>query len=111
MSRGVTHEVSGFLLGYDITHKPSFDSIRESWLKEIKLHPLQLDVPIVIVGNKCDLPNRDVSFAEGQSLAQEYGKPFFEISVKQYINVEEAIMTLVDEIMKRRLAALVPRRD
>ncbi len=43
----------------------------------------------VLVGNKCDLENREVSREKGEELAREWGCSFFETSAKDKINHEE----------------------
>lgn len=40
------------------------------------------DVPMVLVGNKCDLPSRTVDTKQAQELAKSYGIPFIETSAK-----------------------------
>lgn len=40
------------------------------------------DVPMVLVGNKCDLPSRTVDTKQAQELARSYGIPFVETSAK-----------------------------
>ena len=47
------------------------------------------DVPVVIVGNKCDLDEqRQVSYAQGAELAARKKAAFFETSAKARINIE-----------------------
>lgn len=40
------------------------------------------DVPMVLVGNKCDLPTRTVDTRQAQELAKSYSIPFIETSAK-----------------------------
>lgn len=40
------------------------------------------DVPMVLVGNKCDLPTRTVDTKQAQELARSYGIEFVETSAK-----------------------------
>lgn len=40
------------------------------------------DVPMVLVGNKCDLPTRTVDTKQAHELAKSYGIPFIETSAK-----------------------------
>jgi GTPase SAR1 family protein len=40
------------------------------------------DVPMVLVGNKCDLPSRTVDTKQAQDLARSYVIPFIETSAK-----------------------------
>lgn len=51
------------------------------------------NIPIVIVGNKCDMEQqREVTALEGASLATQWGPStrFFEVSAKMRVNVDEA---------------------
>lgn len=58
-------------------------------------------VPMVLVGNKVDLPSRVVSKDEGLDLARSFGNcPFFETSAKTRQNVDEIFFQLVREIRK-----------
>jgi GTPase KRas protein len=52
-------------------------------------------VPIVLVGNKCDIPEREVTKEQGQSLAESFGVPYFESSAKERLNVDESFHELV----------------
>ncbi|CAM5123516.1 unnamed protein product [Natator depressus] len=60
------------------------------------------DVPMVLVGNKCDLPSRTVDTKQAQELAKNYGIPFIETSAKTRQGVEDAFYTLVREIRKHK---------
>ena len=55
---------------------------------------------LTVVGNKCDLPKRDVSTAEANDLAKQYNIPFQETSAKTRQGVDDAFYTLVREIRK-----------
>ena len=54
-----------------------------------------LQVPIVLVGNKCDIPDREVTKEQGQALAESFGVPYFESSAKERLNVDESFHALV----------------
>ncbi len=104
----------GFTLVFAITSRSSFDEIVT--FKEQILRVKDKDrVPMVLVGNKCDLESeRQVTtgnfsrqfhnsyflIGEGQDLAKSFGCPFFESSAKTRINVEECFFALVREIRK-----------
>lgn len=53
------------------------------------------DVPMVLVGNKCDLPSRTVDTKQAQDLARSYGIPFIETSAKtRQVRVQRETTTL-----------------
>lgn len=63
------------------------------------------DVPRVLVGTMKDLPEskRQVSVADGQQLAESWGRkgvPYIEVSSKTGENVAEVFHTLLKEIEK-----------
>lgn len=88
----------GFLLVYSINSRNSLEEL-QSFFEQIQRVKDTDDVPVLVVGNKCDLEiERQVSYEEGLSLAQRFKAPFLETSAKQRINVEEAFYGLVRSI-------------
>ncbi|KDO16210.1 hypothetical protein SPRG_18254 [Saprolegnia parasitica CBS 223.65] len=91
-------EGKGFLLVYSITSRTTFDEIKTFKDKILRAKDTNR-VSMVLVGNKCDLErNRDVSFAEGQALAREWGCPLMETSAKERIQNEDCFFQVVREI-------------
>ncbi|EGF81748.1 hypothetical protein BATDEDRAFT_23334 [Batrachochytrium dendrobatidis JAM81] len=91
----------GFVLAYSITSQATFNDLVE--LREQILRVKDSDkVPMVLVGNKCDLEDdRVVSKTEGQSLATQWGTcTFLETSARKKINVDEVFFDLVRQINK-----------
>uniref|UniRef100_A0A8C4LHK5 HRas proto-oncogene, GTPase n=1 Tax=Equus asinus asinus TaxID=83772 RepID=A0A8C4LHK5_EQUAS len=66
------------------------------------------DVPMVLVGNKCDLAARTVESRQAQDLARSYGIPYIETSAKTRQGVEDAFYTLVREIRQHKVRKLSP---
>ncbi|KAK2765578.1 tRNA A64-2'-O-ribosylphosphate transferase [Arachnomyces sp. PD_36] len=91
---------------YSITDRKSFEDIREhrDMLRETREKKGQdVDIPIVIVGNKADKETeRAVSKAEGENLAKEFGYPFFEVSAKENATVNEPVEELVRGYRRRQ---------
>ena len=54
----------------------------------------------MLVGNKCDEIEREVSFEEGRRLAEEIGAGFVETSAKNGKNVDMAFRNLSEQIVK-----------
>uniref|UniRef100_M4BHB5 Uncharacterized protein n=2 Tax=Peronosporaceae TaxID=4777 RepID=M4BHB5_HYAAE len=102
-------EGKGFLLVYSITSRSSFDDIVA--FKDKILRAKDVDnVPIVLVGNKCDLEvQRQVVVDEGRSLARRWGCAFMETSAKERILNEECFYQVVREIRKAERPARVER--
>jgi len=96
----------GFYFVYSITSRSDFDSLIPTMAQLVRVKdvnsPTQL--PIVLVGNKCDLgDNREVSTAEGVVLAQKWGSPFFETSAKLNININESFEEMYRQIKRLRV--------
>ncbi|GAB5370423.1 hypothetical protein AAMO2058_001491700 [Amorphochlora amoebiformis] len=99
----------GFLLVYNITDKTSFDNISVLHDKILRTKDANR-VPVVLVGNKCDLVDeRVVSQSAGQSLASKWECPFYETSAKEQINVDIAFHDLVREIRRLQASDNMPR--
>ncbi|KAK4353741.1 hypothetical protein RND71_025935 [Anisodus tanguticus] len=87
----------GALLVYDISRRLTFDNIGR-WLNELQTHS-DMNVVIILVGNKSDLKDaREVTTAEGKTLAEAKGLFFIETSALDSSNVTSAFQTVVREI-------------
>jgi len=96
----------GFLLVYSVTSRESFDQM--SVLRG-KIHKTKdsTKVPIVLIGNKCDLKDeRKVQYDEGSALAKSWNAPFYETSAKLKLNNEICFYELVREIRRMEQAVL-----
>eukprot|EP01086_Lenisia_limosa_P008480 TRINITY_DN2_c0_g3_i1.p1 TRINITY_DN2_c0_g3~~TRINITY_DN2_c0_g3_i1.p1 ORF type:complete len:187 (-),score=73.97 TRINITY_DN2_c0_g3_i1:103-663(-) len=92
----------GFICVYSITSRSSFDEVTSFRDQIIRVKDCD-KVPLVVVGNKCDLESeRNVNAVEGRELAKTFGCPFLETSAKTRVNVEEAFYDLVREIRKSK---------
>ena len=60
----------GALIVYDISRKESFNNVSR-WLNDIKKNG-ELDISIILVGNKTDLIHREVTTEEGRNFAEMY---------------------------------------
>lgn len=91
----------GIILAYDCTDENSFNNIR-NWVQQIKMHASD-NVSKVLIGNKCDRPDKKISTEQGEALANELGIKFFETSAKSNINVNETFKFIAKEIKDRRV--------
>merc|ERR1711876_145235 len=87
----------GFLIVFAVNNAKSFDDIA-SYREQIKRVKDAEEVPMVLVGNKCDLPTRNVDMNNAKEQAKHYDIPFIETSAKTRMGVDDAFYTLVREI-------------
>lgn len=81
---------------YDITNRDTFVEVQNYWMQELK-HQCYGDDGLVIclAGNKSDLDSRrQVTAAEGQQLADEFGTLFVETSAKADENINDMFVQL-----------------
>ncbi|XP_055324895.1 ras-related protein Rab-8A [Sitodiplosis mosellana] len=92
----------GILLMYDVTSLESYNNL-SYWLRNIQENAAP-DVVKVLAGNKCEAPatQRAVDKERGMKIAENFDMPFFEVSCKQNINIEEAFLTLARKIREQR---------
>ena len=90
----------GFLLVYSIDDLDSFNKINDHYNNVVTVKNLERkDIPIVLVGAKCDLEDsREVTREQGEELARQLNCPFFETSAKDNICVDDAFAEIVREI-------------
>jgi len=102
----------GFLIVFAVNNAKSFEDITH-YREQIKRIKDAEEVPMVMVGNKCDLPTRSVDMEQARDLARNYGIPFIETSAKTRMGVDDAFFTLVRKIRKYKndKYKLVPAGD
>lgn len=89
----------GFLLVFAVNSAKSFEDIG-TYREQIKRVKDAEEVPMVLVGNKCDLQSWAFDINNAKEIARQYGIPFVETSAKTRMGVDEAFYTLVREIRK-----------
>ncbi|KAG2215980.1 hypothetical protein INT46_007040 [Mucor plumbeus] len=92
----------GFVLVFSITSQVTLTDLHEIREQILRVKGTE-NVPMVLVGNKCDLENeRMVSREKGMALSQQWGgKPFYETSARFKINVDEVFYDVVRQINKQ----------
>jgi len=85
---------------YSITSRSTFEDVATMYDNILRAKEVS-KVPVVLVGNKCDLQDqRQVKVQEGADLAKRWGCPFFEASAKTKVNNEACFIELVRELRK-----------
>uniref|UniRef100_A0A8C3L3A6 Ras-related protein Rab-7b n=1 Tax=Chrysolophus pictus TaxID=9089 RepID=A0A8C3L3A6_CHRPC len=90
----------GCMLAFDVTDRESFESL-DNWRDDFleKVIPRDHDFPMVVLGNKIDLCDRQVSKEIASAWCKEKDIPYFEVSAKNNINVAEAFETLAKQAL------------
>jgi Ras-related protein Rab-8A len=85
---------NGILMVYDVSDRKSYLAVNE-WMRSISENT-NTKTNIILLANKCDREmERQVTKTEGEMLAKQYKIPFYEVSARKNINIEEALRELV----------------
>jgi GTPase KRas protein len=95
----------GFALLFDLTKRTTFNEIAyfRDQIYECKRRETNDPIPIVLIGNKCDLNlSRQVSYQEANYLSNILGCKYFECSAKTNYNVDAPWIALLKEVIQLR---------
>lgn len=81
----------GVIVIFDLNNRKSFDNVR-NWIQNINDNMNKI-VPIILVGNKCDLP-KAVSDQEVNNYVKDLNLTYFETSAKSGVNVKEPFLSM-----------------
>jgi len=84
---------NGVLLMFDLTRRNTFENVA-GWLQEVRERAPE-GAPVVLAGNKCDLPNRVVPREEAAAWARDRGLAYVETSAAADVCINDAFVTLV----------------
>lgn len=82
------------MLVFDVTSRTTFSSL-EQWRKEFLIQGEPKDpehFPFIVLGNKTDLPDREVTSMHAQQWCEQFGAEYFEGSAKDDINVDKPFL-------------------
>jgi len=82
---------------YDVTDRNTFVKL-ETWLNELNTYCNRTDIVKMVVGNKIDLPNREVSTEEGLQFARRHQTLYIESSAKTADGVKCCFEELVQKV-------------
>lgn len=93
------------LLTFSLDDMQSFRNLA-MWKKEFLYYADvrdQENFPFVVLGNKVDMPNREVTQEDADQWCRTSGNyPYFETSAKDAINVDQAFVTAVHRLVKNQ---------
>jgi len=90
----------GFAMVYSIIAQSTYNDLPDLRDQILRVKDCE-SVPMVLVGNKCDLKEQRVITSEtGENLAKKFSCAFMEASAKEKINVDNIFFDLVKQINK-----------
>ncbi len=90
--------MAGVILVYDVCDRCSFNKLKY-WLEKIYINKTpNIDVKIILVGNKVDGKSREVTTEEGEQFASGNNLLYHECSAKMGYNVNELFKKLTNTI-------------
>ena len=95
---------------FDVCLRKSFESLT-NWMSEFVLQGEVQEVesfPFVIIGNKIDINQRQVSTEEATEFCASKGIPYFEASAKQDIGIQEAFEKITKLSIERSIQNNAP---
>jgi len=102
----------GCLIVFDVTNKVSFENLG-MWFKEVQDNCIT--IPIILVGNKIDLENRQVSTSQGRYFATKKSKelgykiPYLETSAKTGETIKKVFSKLTKSMVSNAEKAIEER--
>ena len=98
----------GILLLFDVTNEETFNNNRK-WVKDIKDNlninsedRQDSEIPLYLIGNNIDLPERVVSKEQAEEQAKSFGMKYFEVSCKINMNIQEVMARMIMECHIKR---------
>ncbi|XP_078524953.1 GTP-binding protein Di-Ras3 [Lissotriton helveticus] len=94
-----------FILVYSVNSKQSMEELQPIYEQICQIKGDIQNIPIMLVGNKSDDPQRVVEASVGEALATKWKCSFMETSAKTNYNVQELFQELLN-LEKRRAVSL-----
>ncbi|MBD3230099.1 MAG: GTP-binding protein [Candidatus Lokiarchaeota archaeon] len=98
---------AGSLFVFDLTNRKSFDNLNQTWFDEV-FSNCGNDLPWILVGNKADLTDREVSREEAEAFANKYNVKYIESSAKSGKSVNESFFQLTRLLIEDREGTGMP---
>lgn len=90
-----------FIIVFSLTEMRTLTKAKET-LIEIKMMKEE-NFKLILVGNKCDIPNRQIAYDDGSALAKEFNGIFIEASAKKDVNVELIFKTAANLLVNENI--------
>lgn len=84
---------------YDVSNRTTFDKL-EMWLNELEINGNKPNIVKMLVGNKIDRPERQVTREEGLTFARKHRMLYVESSAKTSENVYNVFEEIVRKVWR-----------
>ena len=100
LTRCFFQKAQGVMIVYDVTCEKSYNNLK-FWIDSLQSNLYEdIDkVPIIIIGNKIDIPKRQIDKEIAKEFAESYNYEYFETSAKTGEGIDNAIRELVKKVM------------
>ena len=102
LAKNFLRGADGVIFAFDLTDEQSFESL-PIWV-EVASECTEGKIPSLVLGNKCDQGNKEVTLVRANDFAEKIGSVFWEVSARDRTNVEEAIVSLIRRIAEVEIA-------
>ena len=87
----------GILLFYSVKDRKSYEKIKNDLSKIIELG--RFDIPIIVIGNHKTSPERQVTYEEAKTWADNYGLRFYETSIEKDGSIKEILQDIGEQLL------------
>lgn len=84
----------------DVSNRQSFGSISQ-WLNEINKYNDKRP-HIILIGNKSDIEDRDISRLDAEEIASKYQISYIETSAKKNLNIDAVFSALINKLINEK---------
>lgn len=94
----------GVIIVFDVSERSTFEKVQE-WIQSIEDYTSnERNIQKILVGNKIDLP-RQVTTEEGEKVGTSYNIPYFEVSAKENIGIENFMKKIIEDVVNNTSSA------
>lgn len=95
--------IPAIIIVFDLTNLQSFEEI-DKWINDIKIQHDKFPYHIVLVGNKDDLPNRQITKEMAEEKIKKYQlDAYFEMNIKDQNKINQIFDFLINKIISDRI--------
>lgn len=98
--RSIYRNAQGILIVFDVSRRKTLEHIH-FWMDLVQLNCDTLP-EILLLGNKVDLEQREVTTQDAETIAESYGIRFLEVSAKKNLNIDLAFNQLATQMFSNR---------